>query len=78
MQYEYKSLVIEIPRKSGLWANKPEVDSMVDIESTLNRLGKDGWQMVGVFPITDGGSPAQISRAIHHFMRSVETKQSDA
>ena len=76
MQYEYKSVVIEIPRKPGLWANKPDIDSVAEIENSLNRLGMDGWQMVGVFPVTDGGSPAQISRAIHHFMRRIEPKQS--
>ena len=69
MQYEYKTVVFEVPRKSGVWTKKPSTDVLGEIDATLRELGDDGWQMVGVFPVTDGGSPPQISKAIHYFMR---------
>ena len=71
MKYEYKTLVLEVPRKFGLWKNEAETDSLSEIDAALKQMGDDGWQMVGVFPITNGGSPAQISMAIHYFMRAV-------
>ncbi|TWU31096.1 hypothetical protein Q31b_58920 [Novipirellula aureliae] len=69
MQYEYKTMVLEVPRRSGLWTQKPATDELSNIDRALQELGDDGWQLVGVFPFTDGGSPAQISKAIHYFMR---------
>lgn len=71
MKYEYKTVVFEVPRKFGLWTQKPAVEALEEIQDTLRRLGEEGWKMTGVFPVTDGGSPAQISKAIHYFMRPV-------
>lgn len=69
MKYEYKTVVFDIPRKSGLWTQSPAFDALGEIDVTLSKLGIEGWKMVGVFPVTDGGSPAQISKAIHYFIR---------
>ena len=69
MQYEYKSVVFEVPRKFGILGSKPVVDDLPEIDEKLKELGSEGWQMVGVFPITDGANPSQISKAIHYFMR---------
>ena len=69
-QFEYKTVVFEITRASGFWKNKPTNDGVPEISKKLNELGKDGWQLIGIFPVTDGGSPAQISRALHYLMRA--------
>ena len=69
-------MVFEVPRKFGVWTQKPAVEALGEIEAALKQMGDDGWRMTGVFPITDGGSPAQISKAIHYFMRPVEDQSS--
>lgn len=75
MQYEYKTVVFDVPRKFGLWTQKPAVESLGEIDGILKQLGSEGWKMVGVFPVTDGSSPAQISKAIHYFMRPLVSEQ---
>ena len=77
MQYEYKTVVFEIPRKSGIFTLKPATDSLGNIHAELKKLGEDGWQLVGVFPFTNGSSPAQISMALHYFCRPKETAGED-
>ncbi|GAA5497609.1 hypothetical protein Rhal01_03805 [Rubritalea halochordaticola] len=69
MKYEYKTIVLEIPRKPGLWSQKPQTDGLKHIDQTLAQLGEEGWNLVGVFPVTDGSNPAQISCALHYFSR---------
>lgn len=70
-RYEYKTVILEVKRDPGLWTSKVNSSSVKPIEDKLNKLGREGWLLVGVFPVTDGGSPAQISKAVHHFTREL-------
>ena len=69
-KFEYKTVVIEL-KSEGFWNPKVSSDATAAIETKLNQLGNAGWQLTGAFPVTDGGSPAQINKAVHHFMREI-------
>lgn len=69
-KYEYKTILIQL-ETNGFWSSKVSSSATASTEARLNQLGEDGWQLTGVFPITNGGSPAQINQALHHFIREV-------
>jgi hypothetical protein len=75
MQFEYKTVAINV-EKSG-WLNKAAKDDSIDeIDRLLKALGQDGWELVAVLPITNGGSPAQINQGIHYFKRPLLERES--
>lgn len=68
MEFEYKTVVLGV-EKSG-WLNKsPKDDAVDEIDRVLNGLGADGWELVGVLPVTNDASPAQINQGLHYFKR---------
>lgn len=69
MQFEYKTVLLEIDRT--LWRRALDDSSVDRVQATLDKLGRDGWELVSVWPITDGRSPPQIDHAIHYFKRPV-------
>ncbi|MDP0492213.1 MAG: DUF4177 domain-containing protein [Verrucomicrobiota bacterium JB023] len=76
-QIEYKSVILGLPRGPGFFSQKPDLDGVESIDAELNKLGQEGWQLVAVFPFTDGSSPAQISKALHYFSRPKPTSKTD-
>lgn len=70
VKYEYKSDVI-VAKVTGFFKTTVTEESCAEMESVFNALGVEGWEMTGVFPVTNGGSPAQIDYAIHHFKRQL-------
>lgn len=70
MTFEYKIVVIDV-EKTGFLSSKMTEVCRKKIEAHLNDLGKDGWELVGVLPFTNGQSPAQIDQGIHYFRRQV-------
>lgn len=73
IQYEYRSVLLSVERSGGFFRSAVQQYSCAEIENLLNVMGKEGWEPVGVFPVTDGGSPAQINQAIHHFKRPLSS-----
>ncbi|MBF0196583.1 MAG: DUF4177 domain-containing protein [Planctomycetes bacterium] len=63
MKYEYKSITLGIVRNLEFFSRSVSDDSARIFEEQLNRLGDQGWELVGVWPVTNGGSPAQINQA---------------
>jgi len=71
VKYEYKTVMLKIKRNLGLFSSGVCNNSASLIENKLNELGREGWKLTGVFPVTNGGSPAQISHAAHYFVREI-------
>jgi len=71
-RYQYKSVLLEMPREPGFWSRPIDRNACMELEKMLNYLGEDGWELVGVFPLTNGGNPSQINAAVHHFKRPIE------
>jgi hypothetical protein len=61
---------LEIDRNSGFWTRAVSESSASEIECELNKLGDQGWELVGVWPVTNGSSPPQVDHALHHFKRA--------
>ena len=70
-KYEYKTVMIEVPRNRGVFSSKVSSEATEKMEVILNELGAHGWRLSGVFPITNGANPSQIDAAAHHFMREL-------
>lgn len=70
MKFEYKTVLFEIDRTS--WGRALLPESVDKIQEPLEKLGRQGWELVAVWPITDGGSPPQIDHAIHYFKRPLD------
>ena len=71
MPFEYKTLILTAKPKGGFFSKKLPDKCVPEIDAALNHLGRDGWELVAVFPFTNGGSPAAIEQAIHYFKRLV-------
>ena len=76
-QFEYMALVLSI-EKQGFLSRRIAPDCVSNIERRLNRLGQRGWELVSVFPFTNGGSPAAIEQAIHYFRRQRNADTDDS
>ncbi len=70
MKFEYKSVLLTIDRAG--WSQALQPESVNKVQQSLDRLGGEGWELVAVWPITNGGSPAQIDHAIHYFKRQID------
>ena len=75
MEFEYKVIHQVIATSGGRWFGDTVVveDSVASIEERLGQMGADGWELVGVLPITNSSSPAQIYGGLHYFKRPVES-----
>lgn len=70
MRFEYKSVVYPVERRSPFNLSS-DTDTCRNIESRLNRMGEEGWELAGVIPLIEGSPGSQVTRAIHHFKRAV-------
>jgi hypothetical protein len=70
MHYQYRTEVFAV-EMAGFFTREIRPECVELIERELNKLGAEGWELVSVFPFTNGGSPAQIKQAVHYFKRAV-------
>lgn len=71
LQFEYMALIFSIETQ-GFLSRTIAPGCRAGIERTLNALGREGWELTGVFPFTNGSSPAQICDAMHYFRRPLQ------
>lgn len=73
-QFEYHSLLLVFDRLSGFLSAKPDAKSLEEINAQLNELGKEGWELTAVLPVSNGANPPQMSHGIHYFKRALTSE----
>jgi hypothetical protein len=68
MNYEYKTVIIPI-EFSGVIDKKVAFSTLDNLNGELNDLGKDGWELVSVLPIS---LVASTHWGIHYLKRKLE------
>lgn len=69
--YEYKVIEIKIYNK-GLFSTKVTSETIFKIQTILNDIANDGWELVTVLPITNGQIPVHINQGLHYFKRKIQ------
>ena len=60
-RFEYKTIAFH-GKMEGFVSRELETSEVLRLEDWLNRLGSEGWELVGIMPINDGKWPATGSQ----------------
>ena len=66
---KYKVILLDLVSPTGLFGKTPSLEVADSLTEMINALAGEGWELVAVAPVTDGGSPAQIRQAYHYFRK---------
>ena len=71
--FEYLVLTRQLVGNASVFFAGSGENVLDDVNEELNSLGREGWELTAVVPITNGGSPAQIQHAVHYLRRRIDS-----